>query len=70
MNLLSFLLWSAAGTAFWTIVLTTAGYLLRSNFEKVEDYLNPVSYVIIGGLVALYIYRIFRAGNKNEKDEV
>jgi membrane protein DedA with SNARE-associated domain len=63
MNLLSFTLWSTAGMALWTTVLTTAGYLLRSNFEKVEEYLDPVTYVIIGLLVAGYIYRVFRKQN-------
>jgi membrane protein DedA with SNARE-associated domain len=67
MNLLSFTLWSTAGMALWTTVLTTAGYLLRSNFEKVEEYLNPVSYVIIGLLVAGYIYRVFRKQSATRK---
>jgi membrane protein DedA with SNARE-associated domain len=60
MNLLSFVLWSTAGMALWTTILTTAGYLLRNNFEKVEDYLDPVVYIIIGALIAAYIYRIIR----------
>lgn len=60
MNLLAFILWSAAGMALWTTILTAAGYFLRSNFEKVEDYLNPVSYVIVGVLIVGYIYRIAR----------
>jgi membrane protein DedA with SNARE-associated domain len=60
MNLLPFVLWSTAGMALWTTILTTAGYLLRSNFEKVEDYLDPIVYIIIGALIAAYIYRIIR----------
>lgn len=64
MNLLSFLLWSAAGMALWTTILTTAGYLLRSNFERVEEYLEPVSYVIIGALIVMYIYKV-AAGRKH-----
>jgi membrane protein DedA with SNARE-associated domain len=61
MNLISFLLWSTAGMALWTTILTTAGYLLRSNFEKVEDYLDPVAYVVFGALIAGYVYRVARA---------
>ena len=60
MNPLAFILWSAAGMALWTTVLTTAGYMLRSNFEKVENYLDPVAYVIIGILIVGYIYRVTR----------
>jgi len=63
MNLISFLLWSTAGMALWTTILTTAGYLLRSNFEKVEDYLDPVAYVVFGALIIGYIYRVARTEN-------
>lgn len=60
MNPLAFILWSTAGMALWATILTTAGFLLRSNFEKVENYLDPVAYVIIGVLVVGYIYRVVR----------
>ena len=60
MNPLAFILWSAAGMALWTTILTATGYFLRSNFEKVENYLDPVAYVIIVVLVVGYIYRITR----------
>jgi membrane protein DedA with SNARE-associated domain len=63
MNLFPFLLWSAAGMAIWTTLLTSAGFLLRSNFEKVEDYLDPFVYVIIGALIAGYLYRVIRWRN-------
>lgn len=66
MNLPPFLLWSAAGMAVWTTILTTAGYLLRSNFEKVEDYLDPMVYIILGLLVAGYIYRVLTIETKSE----
>ena len=65
MNLLSFVLWSAAGMALWTTILTAAGYLLRNNFEKVEDYLDPFVYIIIGALIAAYIYRVIRWQGKS-----
>lgn len=58
MNLGLFLLASTVGMALWTTVLTAAGYLLGSNFAKVEEYLDPVSYFLLGGLVILYIYRV------------
>jgi membrane protein DedA with SNARE-associated domain len=58
MNLVSFLLWSTAGMALWTTVLTTAGYLLKSNFEKFEDYLDPFAYVVFGALLLMYVYRV------------
>jgi membrane protein DedA with SNARE-associated domain len=65
MNAISFILWSAAGMALWTTILTTAGYLLRSNFEKVEEYLDPFVYVIIGALIVAYLYRVVRWQGKS-----
>ena len=60
MNMISFLLSTTLGMALWTTVLTTAGYVLSSNFERVEETLDPVSYVVIGVIVVIYVYRVFR----------
>jgi membrane protein DedA with SNARE-associated domain len=67
MNLFPFLLWSAAGMAVWTTVLTAAGYLLRHNFEKVEDYLDPFVYAIIGIIIIGYIYRVGKRQNNSQE---
>lgn len=60
MNLAPFLAWSTAGMAVWTTVLTAAGFLLKQNFEKIDEYLNPVAYIIFGALIAAYIYRVIK----------
>lgn len=59
MNAVTFLLSTTLGMVLWTTILTTAGYLLSSNFDKVEEYLDPVSYFIFGAIVVIYIYRVF-----------
>jgi membrane protein DedA with SNARE-associated domain len=64
MNLATFLVASTSGMALWTTVLTSAGYLLGSNFTKVEEYLDPVSYFLVGGLIVFYIYRVINHKNK------
>ena len=64
MNPATFLVASTAGMALWTTVLTSAGYLLGSNFTKVEEYLDPVSYFLVGGLIVFYIYRVINHKNK------
>jgi membrane protein DedA with SNARE-associated domain len=69
MNFVSFLLWSTAGMAVWTTVLTTAGYLLRSNFERLEDYLDPFAYVVFGTLICLYIYRVINHPARRQESE-
>lgn len=60
MALLPFLAVTAAGSAIWVSGLTIAGYLLRDGFHAVEEWLNPVSNVVVGGLVIWYFYRVIR----------
>ncbi|CCA92535.1 DedA family protein [Novosphingobium sp. PP1Y] len=59
MRLDRFLLFSSIGTAAWTALLTLAGYLLGERYQLLSDYLNPVSDVIVGGIVLYYVYRVF-----------
>ena len=58
MALMPFLTYSALGTASWTALLAAAGYLLEDQYQKVGDYLNPVSDVILGLIVLGYLYRV------------
>jgi membrane protein DedA with SNARE-associated domain len=60
MPMSTFLLFTTAGSAVWTAVLAGVGYVLAHNFKKVEQYLDPVSWVIFGAILVLYLYRVFR----------
>lgn len=60
MPLASFLLYSAAGTILWTALLAAAGYFLESQYDKVAQWMNPVSNVVIGLIVLGYLYRVVR----------
>jgi membrane protein DedA with SNARE-associated domain len=42
----------------WTALLATAGYLLQDQYQRVGEYLNPVSDVIVGLIVLGYLYRV------------
>ena len=53
-----FLLYSTVGSLVWTGVLTGAGYLLESQYERVAEYVDPVSKAILIGLVGWYLYRL------------
>ena len=59
MNTATFIIYTTIGMTFWTTILASIGYLLRANFGKVEEYLNPISYAVIGGMIFIYIYRVF-----------
>lgn len=53
-----FLAYSAVGTALWTGLLAVAGYLLEDQYQRVAGWLNPVSNVVLGGILLWYLYRV------------
>jgi membrane protein DedA with SNARE-associated domain len=57
MNLGSFFLWSTVGTAGWSALLALAGYLLGLRFERIEEVIGPVSTIVVGAIVAVYVWR-------------
>lgn len=58
MPLLPFLALSTAGSLIWIGFLTAAGYILEANYKAIATYLDPVTKVIIGLIVAIYLYRL------------
>ncbi len=60
MSIASFTLYSTAGTLIWILALTTAGFLLGDNYAVIEQYLAPVSKVVLFGLIGLVSYWLFR----------
>jgi membrane protein DedA with SNARE-associated domain len=60
MPLPSFIAYTTAGSAVWTAVLTALGWGLAQNYQVVDRYLDPVSWVLVGAVVLLYIVRVFR----------
>ncbi|WP_306393120.1 DedA family protein [Telluria beijingensis] len=53
-----FLLYSTVGSLVWTGILTGAGYMLESQYERVAEYVDPVSKAILIGLLGWYLYRV------------
>ncbi|WP_210527230.1 DedA family protein [Rubellimicrobium arenae] len=60
MSFLSFLVYTAAGSLIWIAILAGAGYLLEDNYERVEQWVNPISTLVVLGILALYLYRVVR----------
>lgn len=60
MSLRRFLIYSSIGTIAWTTILALLGYLLGENYGAVKDYLDPVSNVIVAGIIVYYVYRVLR----------
>jgi len=60
MSLGRFLIYSTIGSMLWNAVLLAAGYLLQANYDAVGAYLDPVTNVLLAGLLAIYLYRVVR----------
>ncbi|MCC2674733.1 MAG: associated Golgi protein [Ramlibacter sp.] len=55
-----FLLWTLLGSLIWTSLLTLAGYLLESQYERISKWLNPVSTGIFAVIAVWYVVRVVR----------
>jgi membrane protein DedA with SNARE-associated domain len=51
---------TAVGSGLWCSVLTAAGYLMESNYEKIAGVVSPVSTAVVILLAAYYLYRVAR----------
>lgn len=60
MRLVPFVLWTLAGSVLWNSLLTLAGYLLESQYERIAKWLNPVSTGIFVIIAIWYIVRVLR----------
>lgn len=60
MNLAAFLAYTTLGSAVWTAALAGAGYALGQQFKQVGEWLDPVSWVVFGGLALAYAWRVWR----------
>lgn len=67
MPMAQFVAWSTAGTVIWTGLLAGAGYLLGNNYDLVAAWLNPVANVVVGGLVAIYLWRVVTFGRRSSE---
>lgn len=69
MSLPAFLACTTLGSAVWAGLLAWLGHLLGSRFKQVEEYLDPASWIVLGGLLAWYVWRVVRPGSERSKLE-
>lgn len=53
-----FLVFSTIGTLGWSAALAGAGYFLGSQFDDVEQWLGPLSALVIAAIVLTYLWRV------------
>ncbi len=66
MPLIPFLAYSTGGTILWVSFLTLAGYKLAENYERVEQYLAPVSKIVAVTIVIGFILWIVKKNMQKE----
>lgn len=61
MPLPKFLIYSAVGSALWSAALAYAGYALGENYDRVAQYVDPASKIILGlvivGVIVWFVRR-------------
>lgn len=55
-----FLLFTLLGSALWVSVLTGLGVLLSAHYQRVDEFLAPVTNIIVIAIAAVYVYRVIR----------
>jgi membrane protein DedA with SNARE-associated domain len=64
MPILPFVLYSTLGTTLWVTFLTFLGYQLGENYDKVDEWLGPVSKFVLFGLIGLFIFWVWKRKKK------
>ncbi len=62
-----FLAATLAGTVLWCFVLVGAGYVLQSQYQRVEAFTDPITYAVIAAIAGLYLYRVATWGRRTGK---
>ncbi|HEY9641837.1 MAG TPA: DedA family protein [Coleofasciculaceae cyanobacterium] len=65
MPMSQFLIYSTLGTTAWVSLLTFAGYLLGDNYDQVDEYLAPVSKLVLLGLLIAFGVWVVRKRKSN-----
>ena len=66
MPMLQFLTYSTVGSLVWTTLLTLAGFWLGASYEKVGEFLGPISKFVLVSLAVIVIARFLSQLKKND----
>lgn len=58
MPVATFIIFSALGMLLWNTLLVMSGFLLHQHYHLVEAWLDPLTYIVLGAVIALYLYRL------------
>jgi membrane protein DedA with SNARE-associated domain len=58
MPVATFVAFSLLGMLIWNTILVMAGFVLHQHYHLVEAWLDPLTYIVLGAVIALYLYRL------------
>ena len=59
MRFRNFVIASTVGTAIWTALLAVAGYKLRENYTDIDQWIEPLSNIVLLILIGGYFWRLW-----------
>lgn len=66
MRIVPFLIYSTIGTTLWVLLLTYAGLALGQNYKLVEVYIDPISKIVLVGIILSFLgYVLFKLSKKS-----
>lgn len=65
MDLIPFLLYSMLGTVIWVGFLTSTGYILGEEYHLVDEYLGPVSSVVLVAVIVGFVIWFIKQKRKS-----
>lgn len=66
MPLVPFLIYSTLGTTLWVSFLTFMGYKLADHYDLVDEYLGPVSKIVVLSLIIWFALWVVRKNMRKE----
>jgi len=66
MPLGTFLIYTAIGSAIWNTILIVAGYLLGTQYDRVEGFVKVFQYVVIAAVLVAVAYFVYRRLGRRE----
>ncbi|MGH8002368.1 MAG: DedA family protein [Brasilonema sp.] len=67
MHLLPFMFYTTLGSAVWVGLLTYSGYALGGQYKLVDEYLAPVSKIVVVVLILAFVVWVMKRKRKNRR---
>ncbi len=64
----TFLLYTAAGSAIWNVLLVGLGYGLGSQWQRVEGYSQYLNYAVYAAIVAFVVWLVVRSVRRTHRE--